>query len=164
MNGVISMQELISIVVYWIIVPVIILSLFIFASTIAARAPKPESKTSAKAGLWAGLILFIVYVISQIDSLKEPNFTVIGMAGIKFWPVVYGTIFGFLLLLGVRLLLSTRQVGFIVLILAAASTCSLYSYIFIADIRNTVLALTLGAGLGALFHVVILPTSVKELF
>lgn len=164
MSGVISMQELISFVVYWIIVPVIILSLFIFASTIAARAPKPESKTSAKAGLWTGLILFIVYVISQMDSLKEPDFTVIGIAGIKFWPAVYGTIFGFLALLGVRLLLPTRQVGFIVLILAAASTCSLYSYIFITELRNTVLALTLGTGLGALFHVVILPTSVKELF
>lgn len=157
------MQEYISIVVYWMIVPVVMLSLFIFASTIAARAPKPESKTSAKAGLWAGLILFIVYVISQLDSLREPNFTVIGMAGIKFWPVVFGTGFGFLLLVGVRLLLPTRQVGFIVLIMATASTCSLYSYVFMPDLRNTVLALTLGAGLGALFHVVVLPTSVKEL-
>jgi hypothetical protein len=66
LNGVISMQEYISIVVYWMVVPVVMLSLFIFASTIAARAPKPESRTSAKAGLWAGLILFIVYVISQL--------------------------------------------------------------------------------------------------
>jgi hypothetical protein len=95
--------------------------------------------------------------------LREPNFTVIGIAGIKFWPVVFGTGFGFLLLLGVRLLLPTRQVGFIVLIMATASTCSLYSYVFMPDLRNTILALTLGAGLGALFHVVVLPTSVKEL-
>jgi len=159
-----SLRDVISVIVYWIIVPIIMLALFIFASTIVTRSPKPESRISAKAGLWAGLILFIVYVISQMDSLREPNFTIVGIADVKFWAVVVGFIFGFLLLLGVKFLLPRREVGFIVLVLAAASTCSLYSYIFLADIRNTVLSLTLGVGLGALFHIMVLPDSVKELF
>lgn len=159
-----ELQQLISLIVYWIIVPVIMLALFIFAANIVARAPTSEAKTSAKAGLWAGLILFVIYVISRMDSLQTPEFSNLELANVSFWTVTVGAIIGFFLLLGVKLLLPTRQVGFIVLVLALASTCSLYSYIFIEAIRNIALSLALGVGLGALFHVIIMPTSVKELF
>ncbi len=158
------MREAISIFVYWIVVPIIMFALFIFAANIVFRAPNPEAKTSAKAGLWAGLIVFIIYVISQMDLLTEPEFSKIGIASVNFFFFFIGVIFGFFLLLGVRYLLPSRRVGFIVLILAACSTCSLYSYIFIVDIRNIALSLTLGVGLGALFHIMILPSSIKELF
>lgn len=158
------MKVAISVFVYWVVVPTIMFALFLFAAKIVARAPNPESKTSAKGGLWAGLILFIIYVISQMDSLREPDLASIGIINISFSIVIFGTIVGFLLLLGVRLLLPTRRVGFIVLVLATVSTCSLYSYVFIAGIRNVVLSLTLGVGLGTLFHIMILPSSVKELF
>jgi hypothetical protein len=157
-------MEKVSILIYWIIVPVIMLALFIFACKIVRRAPNPEAKTSANAGLWAGLILFFVFVISRMNSLKLPEFSDIGIAGINFRRVLIGTIIGIILFVGVRYLLPTRRVGFIVLIFIACSTFSLYSYFFIADIRNLVLSLTLGVGLGALLHIMILPSSVKNLF
>jgi hypothetical protein len=159
-----ELQQLISTIVYWIVVPIIMFALFVFATNIVSRTPNREAKTSAKAGLWAGLIIFIVFVISQMGSLNSTTFINVGLVDVNFWSVILGTIIGFCLLLGVRFLLPTRQVGFIVLVLAATSTSSLYSYIFIASVRNFALSITLGVGLGALFHIIILPTSVKDLF
>lgn len=159
-----DLQQGISLIVYWIVVPLIMFALFLFAVNIASRAPNSEAKTSAKAGMWAGLILFVIFVINQMESLYSPDFRTTVLVNVSFWLVAFGTILGFCLLLGVRFLLPTRQVGFIVLILTTASTASLYSYVFIASIRHFALSTTLGLGLGALLHIIILPSSVKELF
>ena len=158
------MEEFISVLVYWVAVPAIMLALFVFARKIVLKAPNPESKTSAKAGFWAGLIIFVIFVISQMHNLAQPQFDPLQLAGIAFWPTLFGAILGFTLLFVVGWLLPTPRVGFIVLILAATSTSSFYSYLFISDIRNGILSLTLGVGLGALLHIVVRPTSVRELF
>lgn len=157
------MQEAISLFVYWFVIPIIMLILFIFAGNIVSRAPNPEAKTSAKAGFWAGLIIFIIFLIVQLNAIVRPEFRNVGVAQIGLWPVAYGALCGFLILLGVRVLLPTRRVGIIVLILVSASMCLFFSYIFIPYLRDIIFSVTLGAGLGALTHLIVLPSSVKQL-
>lgn len=158
-----GVQQFISAIIYWVVVPVVMFALFIFATNIVSRTPNQDAKVSAKAGLLAGLILFIMFVISQMNSLNASDFANIELVYIDFWLIILGAIIGFLLLLGVRHFLPTRQVGFIVLILVFASTSSLYSYIFIAAVRSLALSGALGVGFGALLHIIILPASVKDI-
>ncbi len=157
-----DLQKIVSALIHWIFVPAIMLALFIFGANIVSRAPNKEAKTSASAGFWAGLILFVIYVITQVDSLRGVDFTKFEL-NINLWMVAIGAVVGYLLLLGVRFLLPTRQVGLIVLILSVASTSSLFSYIFILHIRNFALSMALGVGLGALLHIIITPSSIKDL-
>jgi hypothetical protein len=53
------------------------------------------------------------------------------------------------------------MVGLVSLILSAASTSGLYSYIFIDTIRDKILFAALGFAFGALLHIVFFPSSVK---
>lgn len=48
----------------WVVVPSIMGALFIFAIRIAGSMKESELKASSWAGFWAGLVIFIIYVIS----------------------------------------------------------------------------------------------------
>jgi uncharacterized metal-binding protein len=155
------MRELISLIVLWGVVPGIFLALLIFGIVILRRASYDERRTSARAGFWAGLVLFIGYVISQSHTLKIPVSIFRYLPGLDLVPAAMGFVIGFLFLWGVRFLLLTRMIGIVCLILSALSTSGLYSYIFIDALRNKILFLALGFTFGALLHIVFFPSSVK---
>jgi uncharacterized metal-binding protein len=155
------MREIISLIVLWGIVPAILLALLIFGTIIVRRTSYDERRTSARAGFWAGLVLFIGYVISQSHTLKMPTSIFRYLPALDLVPAAIGFIIGFLFLWGVRYLLLTRMVGLVSLILSSVSTSSLYSYIFIDTLRNKILFLALGFAFGALLHMVFFPSSIK---
>jgi hypothetical protein len=155
------MREIISLIVLWGIVPAILLALLIFGMIILRRTTYDERRTSARAGFWAGLVLFIGYVISQSHTLKMPTSIFRYLPTLDLVPAAIGFIVGFLFLWGVRFLLLTRMVGLVSLILSSVSTSSLYSYIFIDALRNKILFLALGFAFGALLHMVFFPSSIK---
>jgi uncharacterized metal-binding protein len=155
------MREIISLVVLWGIVPAILLALLIFGMMIVRRTSYDERRISARAGFWAGLVLFIGYVISQSHTLKMPTSIFRYLPALDLVPAAIGFIIGFLFLWGVRYLLLTRMVGLVSLILSSVSTSSLYSYIFINTLRNKILFLALGFAFGALLHMVFFPSSIK---
>ena len=155
------MRELISLIVLWGVVPAIFLALFIFGMVIVKRTSYDDRRTSARAGFWAGLVLFIGYVISQSHTLKMPASIFRYLPALDLLPAGIGFIVGFLFLWGVRFLLLTRMVGIVSLILSALSTSGLYSYIFIETLRNKILFLALGFTFGALLHIVFFPSSIK---
>jgi uncharacterized metal-binding protein len=155
------MREIISLIVLWGIVPAILLALLIFGMVIVRRTSYDERRTSARAGFWAGLVLFIGYVISQSHTLKMPASFFRYLPALDPVSAAIGFIVGFLFLWGVRFLLLTRMVGLVSLILSAVSTSSLYSYIFIDALRNKILFLALGFAFGALLHMVFFPSSIK---
>jgi hypothetical protein len=158
------MQEAISILVLWGIVPGIMLGVLFFNIIIVARTPQDERKISARAGFWAGLVLFVVYVISQLDTLREPAFTFGLLPRFSILAALDGFVIGFMFLWGVRFLVPTRMVGLISLILSATSTSALYSYVFIESLRGTVLFLSLGVAFGALLHIVFFPASIRAIW
>src|SRR5438128_2049147 len=58
----------------------------------------------------------------------------------------------------------TRGIGVITLFLSAASTISLFSYIFISGIRDTAMFFALGILCGLLVHIMFNPDTVPEIF
>jgi len=156
------MQQTISLLVLWVTVPGVMLGLLFYAIGIVSGASQSEGKTSAKAGFWAGLVLFVVYVVSQLHAAREPNFRFGSLPQFDLSSMGTGLVGGFLLLWGVRFLAPTRLVGLVTLILAAASSSALFSYVFIESLRSTMVFLTLGTALGALLHVVFFPDSVRK--
>ena len=61
-------------------------------------------------------------------------------------------------------MIPTRLVGLITLLLAATSTSSLFTYVFINSVRVSVLYWVLGTALGILLHIVLFPASVRDIF
>jgi hypothetical protein len=85
--------------------------------------------------------------------------------GFGSWIVlIIGGGIGFFLLWIVRVLIPTRGIGVVTLLLTAASTCSLFSYVFIADIRDVAMFLALGTLCGLLIHIMFFPDTIPEIF
>jgi len=63
-----------------------------------------------------------------------------------------------------RLISATVYWIVVPIVMLSIFTFSLYSYISIAAVREFTLSVALGVGLGALFHIIVMPTSVKEMF
>ncbi|GIW69250.1 MAG: hypothetical protein KatS3mg100_744 [Candidatus Parcubacteria bacterium] len=158
------MGEIVAFIVQWVVVPCIMLALLIFAKVIVGSVHDQQARVSARAGFWAGLIVFVTYVVSQLNAIQTPHFDFFELPGLLIAPIVFGLIVGFLFLWLLRIALPTRLVGFITLLLSATSTSALFSYVFINYLRVTVLYWTLGTALGILLHIVLFPTSVRDLF
>lgn len=156
------METTVAIVVRWIVVPGIMLAIFIFALRIAARTTSPELARSAWAGIWAGLVVLVIYIVSQLDKLASPDLDFSVLPGLQLSPLLIGLASGFVFLFVVRFLAHTSVVGFVTLILSAASTCALFSYIFIDSLRVSFMYAALGTALGMLLHLMMLPSSVKS--
>lgn len=151
-------------VVLWVIVPCIIVGMFIFAMIICSHA---DEKRSAWSGFLLGLILFVLYIISKLSELQSINFAFNSFPKFGFgsWvTLILGGVVGFALLFIVRVLIPTRGIGIVCLILTSASTCSLFSYIFVENIRDTAMFLALGTLCGLLVHVMFIPETLPEIF
>lgn len=148
----------------WLVLPIVIITLLIFSMTIIRRVKEPESKLSARAGFWAGIILFVIFIVSQLGDVREPRFDFSSVPGFDFIPLIVGGLIGFALLWAIRMTVSTRFVGVLTLLLTAASTIALYSFVFLESLRATVLYASLGIALGVLVHVVLLPSSIRTLW
>jgi len=150
--------------VLWLIVPCIIFGMLIFSMAVCGRA---HEKRSAWSGFFLGLIVFVLYVISKLSSLQGVDFTFNSFPdfGLRSWIVlIIGALAGFFLLFIVAALKPTRGIGVITLFLSAASTISLFSYIFISGIRDTAMFFALGILCGLLVHIMFNPDTVPEIF
>jgi hypothetical protein len=158
------MAPVISATVQWVILPMIMLAIFGFAWVIGSSARNAELKVSAWAGFWAGLLAFVVYVVSQLGQIRDPTFQFATLPGLLLMPLACGLGAGFLFLGLVRIAEPTRLVGLITLTLAGTSSSALFTYVFINSMRVSVLYWTLGAALGILLHIVLYPSSIEHIF
>jgi hypothetical protein len=133
------MTPVISTIIEWVILPSIMFALFGFAWLIASTARAAELKVSSWAVLWAGLVTFVIYVVSQLGRIREPNLHFAALPGLMFVPLGWGLGTGFAFLWLVRYILPTRLVGLMTLMLAASSTSAMFTYIFIDSLRVSVL-------------------------
>jgi hypothetical protein len=158
------MAPLISATVQWGILPLIMIAIFVFAWIIASSARSAELRVSSWAGFWAGLLSFVIYVVSLLAQIREPNFRYALLPGLQLLPLGWGLTTGFVSLWIVRHAVPTRLVGIITLMLAGSSTSAVFTYIFIDSLRVSVLYWTLGTALGILLHIVLFPTSIAYIF
>ena len=155
------MASFVSIVVQWVVVSGVMVALLIYALTIPGAAEGPELKRSAWAGFWAGLVVSVIYIISQLGQIREPSFESLTLPGLQIGPIAVGLVIGFIFLWLVRILIPTRIVGLVTLLLSATSSSALFAYIFVDAVRVSVLYASLGAALGILLHIVLFPGSVR---
>ncbi len=161
------MAPIIATIVQWLILPSIMTSLFAFAWVIASTTKFPELKVSAWAGFFAGLVTFVIYVVSQLRLIHDPDFRVTTLPGllVACKPLsCLGLGAGFVFLWLVRIALPTRLVGILTLMLSGTSSSALFTYLFLTTLRVSVLYWTLGTALGILLHVVLFPESVGHIF
>lgn len=153
-----------GVIIKWLIVPLILLSLLNMAKRLANSAVGEDLKVSAWAGFWAGLVIFVILVISLLSQIYVPTMRIEDLPGIKVLPLLIGFISGFAILLAFRCAAPTRLIGFITLLLTATSSSALFSYIFLAHLHAPILYLTLGLAVGVLVHIVMFPASGKRVF
>ncbi len=158
------MAQSIVTLIPWLVVPVILIVLLIFSTIIVRRVKDPEARLSARGGFWAGFILFVIFMISQLRDVREPHFDFSLIPGLEFIPLIGGAVVGFALLWAVRALLPTRLVGVTTLLLTAITTTALYSFVFLESLRTIVLYAALGAALGVLVHITLFPSSIRNLW
>jgi len=160
----ISLRDIFNFIAYWIVIPVILIGLFFLGRSIINSVALKENKTSAKAGFWGGLVLFVIYFLFEIPLFKTPQFVKIESLRLNIPGVLIGGLFGFFILFILKYVIPTRVVGFVVLFLTFSSTAALYSYIFIQTFNDWLLSSTLGVAFGALLHITVWPRSVQDIF
>jgi hypothetical protein len=157
------MSLLIASIVHWVILPSIMIAVFVFGWAIASNTNTPELKASAWAGIYAGLVTFVIYVVGQLNLIQDPDLRLTLRPGLLLRPFCEGLGGGFVFLGLVRFTLPTRLVGVLTLMLSAASTSALFTYVFLPPLRDTVLYWTLGVAMGILLHIVLFPGSVRRI-
>lgn len=156
--------DALTFIVLWVVVPVIMAGLAFMGKRIANRIAEGENKVSARAGLWAGLVLFVIYFIYKMPSFRVPEVLKDKTLELNLWGVILGMLIGFGLLWGLKRVIFTRVVGFIILLLVFSGTSFLYSYFFIRTFNDFLLSSTLGIAFGALLHIIVVPKSIQDIF
>ena len=146
----------------WCIVPVI-LAIILFFSLFIFPDQKADYKVkiSARAGKWAGLIVLVLFIVSQKNrelsiSFKIPEYD------FAIFPTLISSIIGFVSAWGLDQIKHSRVVGIFVLALVGSTSITLYSYIFISNVRSLVVFFALGVMFGVLLHEIIFPESMQS--
>lgn len=148
--------------VEWILVPLIMVGLVVLARSMTTRAEEGERFVSARAGGWAGLVLFLIYFLHALPSFRPPGPDVeVGMS-VNIAGTLFGAAVGITILKGLSMLAPDRIVGVVVLLLTFAGLSSFHSYIFLEATNDFFLAAVLGAALGALLYMMAFPQSVEK--
>ena len=155
--------EIIAFILFWLFVPGIMLGIVILGKRLAKRVSDSEMKTSARAGWWAGMVLFVFFFIYQIPNFKIPLSLLDPSIELSYFGAVGGSVVGFAVLFGLRALIQSRAIGLITMLLSASGASSLYSYFFIRGHNDILMSASLGIAFGALLYVVILPKKMHEI-
>lgn len=151
-------------IVLWLVVPSIMVGLIVVGRSIVKRAVEGENKVTARAGWWAGLVLFVIYFIYKLPSFQIPEIIIDRTLELNLRGVILGTLVGFVLLWILKICISSRVVGFIILFLVFSGTSLLYSYFFIRTFNDILLSSTLGIAFGVLLHIIVMPKSIQDIF
>ena len=165
MNEVLTLVgDFLTFIVFWLIVPSIMVGLIVVGRSIVKRTVEGENKVTAIAGWWAGLVLFVIYFIYKLPSFQIPEIIIDRTLELNIRGVILGTLVGFFLLLILKICISSRVVGFIILLLVSSGTSLLYSYFFIRTFNDILLSSTLGIAFGVLLHIIVMPKSIQDIF
>jgi hypothetical protein len=151
--------EIVTITLQWILIPLILVGLIMLGRSLVLRAEEGERRTAARAGWWAGLILFFLFFVHELPAFRAPGPGVESGIGVGVGGVALGTLVGFVVLLALSFLSAARVTGFLVLFLTFAGLASLHSYLFLEDRGDLFVAGTLGMALGGLLHTMVFPGS-----
>jgi hypothetical protein len=139
----------------WVVPALIFAFGFIYALRLCRRAKAPAQRLSARAGLYAGLLVLAGIIF------RWPPLSVLGgnAPGLPGWVVLVilgaGLIIGFSALWLIKRYACTSIVGVIVLVIAATSTVAAYTYLFASALREPLFWAAWGITFGASLHLVL---------
>lgn len=154
--------EILTITVVWVLIPLIMLGLVILARSMVMRAEEGEQLTAARAGGWAGLVLFFIYFLHSFQAFRAPGPGIEAGMPVDVWGILIGAGIGAFLLWGLSTVAPGRIVGVVVLLLTFAGLTAFHSYIFLEVMSEFFVAGVLGTALGALLHMMVFPRSVEK--
>jgi hypothetical protein len=158
------LQKVVVVLVVWVLVPIILFGLFWLSRSIVEKAKSGENKLSTRAGFWAGLILFVIFLIYELPKIKFPDFISITSINFNLFLLIISIMAGYMFLYLLKILIPTRMAGFAVLTFVFCSLSSLFSYFCIQSINDYIMSISLGFAFGALVHIIVSPQMINNIF
>jgi|SRR5215469_7619008 len=151
------MRSLIYHIVVYFMAPGVMLIMLVAGVVLALKVPQ-RFRVPAVAGLCAGLVCFLIYVVSSSKGFQAPTDTVTTLPGFHWLPTILGLALGF----GVLRLLETLGLnsglfGLFILILVVSSSVAVYSYFYPSPLRDFTILFALSSSVGMLFHIMLFP-------
>ncbi|MCK5097401.1 MAG: hypothetical protein KAR45_04820 [Desulfobacteraceae bacterium] len=141
----------------WGIVPLILIGILAyFLIYIPGKNASKKIKNSSSSGKFAGFIIFALFVLTQKNrelsfSFKMPaydfNYLIVSIS------IVAGFVFSWFF----SLIKKKKIIGLYTLVLVGSTTTTIYSYLFIHDLRSYIVFITMGIILGILVHAIFFP-------
>lgn len=138
--------------------------ILLYAFNLPQKVTDQQIKISGNAGIFAGLIVFVIFVVSQqkkglvfSSDIPTYDFTLLAIVG-----TLVAAVCGFVIAWIVDAIKRYRALGFLVLFIVASTTIAMYGYVFIKDVRSLVVFMSLGVMLGALVHIIWFPEAMNK--
>jgi hypothetical protein len=158
------MRQIIYEILVWAIIPSILAAALLLAIVIIFLS-EGYARISSVAGFCAGVLFFVVYVVSRSQAIQAIQGVPFGLENFPaFNPfnwllLVFGFLIGFFILKILSRHLPIPVIGIITLTLSFASTTALFSYLFDINTRYPVMFFTLGILIGVVIHIMLYPKS-----
>jgi hypothetical protein len=130
----------------WILVPAVLLVLWYYGFFLL-----PKARSAARYAGWAGLIIFVLFVVSRKGRGDTLTFRV-PEYDFNWWLTAVGTFVGFVLRWLIDKPMRPLEIAVMALVLVSSSSISIYSYLFIQETRPAILFVALGCALGILLE------------
>lgn len=148
---------MLSSVYHWIIyfiIPGIMIAILVTGIIISQRVPS-RYRLSARAGLGAGVVAFVIYIAASFSSLKAEPPNASTLPTFHWVAFIAGLALGFGLLLLLQLLkLAPAVVGLFFLFIVATTSTAAFSYFFVSRTRDFTIFFALSALLGILLYII----------
>lgn len=154
--------QYLTLAVVWLVVPLIMIGMAIMAGSMPNRVSDPDIASAARAGRWAGLLAFVIYFVRELPAFKAPSTAFDQDLQVSLWLVGGGAVVGFFGIWLMARLLTTRALGFFVLVVVFAGLSTLHSYFFLRTNNDMLMAVTLGIVFGAFIHQIIDPQALRS--
>ena len=154
MNG-LKLSEIVPTIfkfIEWILVPAVLLVLWYYGFFLLPMKAEPgKARSAARYAGWAGLIIFVLFVVSRKGRGDTLTFRV-PEYDFNWWLTAVGTFVGFVLRWLIDKPMRPLELAVMVLVLVSSSSISIYSYLFIQETRPAILFVALGCALGILLE------------
>lgn len=145
--------------IQWLLVPGVLVLIFVDGISLPRRKVSLAPKASGNAGILAGLIVFLLFIISQQSSaiVFSPDRLQIELSSQSVLFLTAGFCIGFLFKLLLARVVETRILGLLTLLTTSGATISLYVFFFIKETRGPIMVASLAVLLGAFVYRMVFP-------
>lgn len=160
-----SALKLIFDLVIRVFVPLLLIIAIFLLNHLWRAMENKKYQASARAGFWAGFMLFVIILIYQVGIFLKTGFPNDPLfRGFNIWLALGGGMAAFIFSYGGKKIIPPKYSGWVVLTITFACFYALFHYLFIRTFNEIILSLTLGITFGILAHISSSPALIHEFF